>query len=140
MDLMCGGAAERPNEHSRFLIARPEAEDAEVLVLGLPDGETALPVFGLEEEACMFLWLETTGEEGWRVAEISEVGLGALLRDSCAGVRRIVRPFAANGVGNGLATVDREDFLRALSGERGRPGEGAVTTPVIPARKGEDLW
>lgn len=61
--LACEGAAEGPRELSRFLIARREAEDAAVLVLGLPDGQTALPVFDLEEQAGMFLWLETA-EEG----------------------------------------------------------------------------
>ena len=118
-----GAAEERSRERSRFLIARERAKDADVLVLRLPDGQTALPVFGLEEEAGMFLWLETAGE-GWRVAEISEAGLATLLRESCAGVRRIVRPFAAGCNDNGPATVDREDFLRTMSGERRRRGEG----------------
>jgi len=54
-----------------------------LLVLALPDGQATLPVFGLEEEAGMFLWLETAGE-GWRVAQISEADLAALLRDACA--------------------------------------------------------
>jgi hypothetical protein len=108
-----GATEERSHERSCFLIARRDAEGADVLVLTLPDGQMALPVFRLEEEAGMFLWLETT-EEGWRVAEVSEADLAALLRDSCAGVRRIVRPFAAKGVGKGPATVDRENFLRKL--------------------------
>ncbi len=118
------GVTERSRERSRFLIARQRAKDADVLVLRLPDGQTALPVFGLEEEAGMFLWLETAGE-GWHVAEISEADLAALLRESCADVRRIVRPFAAGRSDKGLATVDREDFLRTISGERSRRGEGA---------------
>jgi hypothetical protein len=118
-----GADEERSRERSRFLIAREGAKDADVLVLRLPDGQTALPVFGLEEEAGMFLWLETAGE-GWRVAEISEAALANLLRESCAGVRRIVRPFAAGCGGTGLATVDREDFLRTMPGERRRRGEG----------------
>ena len=139
--MMCDGVAEGPREHSRFLIARRDAEDADVLVLGLPDGQTALPVFGLEEEAGMFLWLETAGE-GWRVVEISEADLAALLRESCAGVRRVVHPFAAEVTGKGPASVDREDFLRALSGERSRPGEGAgrKTPPRVSAGKGRDFW
>ena len=58
---------ERLRELSRFLITRRGAKDADVLVLRLPDGQTALLIFGLEEEAGMFLWLETTGE-GWHVA------------------------------------------------------------------------
>jgi hypothetical protein len=57
-----GGVTERPCERSRFLIVRQGAKHAHVLVLRLPDGQMALPVFGLEEEAGMFLWLETSVE------------------------------------------------------------------------------
>jgi hypothetical protein len=140
-ELACDGVAEGPREHSRFLIARRDAEDADVLVLGLPDGQTALPVFGLEEEAGMFLWLETAGE-GWRVVEISEADLAALLRESCAGVRRVVHPFAVEAAGKGPASVDREDFLRSLSGERSRRGReaGHAFAPRTSAGKGEDFW
>jgi hypothetical protein len=141
VELACDGADEGPREHSRFLIARRDAEDADVLVLGRPDGQTALPVFGLEEEAGMFLWLETAGE-GWRVVEISEADLAALLRESCAGVRRVVHPFAAKVTGKGPAGVDREDFLRALSGELSRRGReaGHAFAPLTSAGKGEDFW
>jgi hypothetical protein len=118
------GVTERSFEHSRFLIARRDAKDADVLVLRLSDGQTALPVFGREEEAVMFLWLETAGE-GWGVVEISEGGLVTLLCGSCAGVGRIGHPFVAKGVGKRLATVNREDFLRVLCGERSRRGAGA---------------
>jgi len=55
MKLTYDGLAERPNGRSRFLIARRDARDADVLVLRLPDGQMALPVFGREEEAGMFL-------------------------------------------------------------------------------------
>lgn len=65
------------------MIVKRDAVGAKVLVLGFPDGRTALPVFGLEEEAGMFLWLETLAK-GWRVAEISEVDLASQLRGSCA--------------------------------------------------------
>ena len=89
----------------------------------------------------MFLWLETAGE-GWRVAEISEADLAALLRESCAGVRRIVHPFAAEVTGKGPASVDREDFLRALSDERSRRGReaGHAFAPRTSAGKGEGFW
>jgi hypothetical protein len=139
--LACDGVAEGPREHSRFLIARRDAEDADVLVLGLPDGQTALPIFGLEEEAGMFLWLETVGE-GWRVVEISEADLAALLRESCAGVQRVVHPFAAEVAGKGPASVDREDFLRAPSGERSGRGReaGHAFASRTSAGKGEDFW
>lgn len=131
------------------MIARRGAKDSDVLVLRLPDGYTALPVFASEEEAGLFLWLQTAAD-GWRVAEISEADLADLLSDSCAGVRRVVRPFAADGAGKGPAGLDREDFLRALAGERSRRserrserrGEGAghKFSPRTSARKGEGFW
>ena len=55
---------ERSRERSRFLITRRGAKDADVLVLRLPDGQTALLIFGLEEEAGMFLWLERAEKVG----------------------------------------------------------------------------
>jgi hypothetical protein len=98
-ELACDGVAEGsrehpPCEHPRFLIVKRDAEGANLLVLRFPDGQTALPVFGLEEEAGMFLGLETVGE-GWCVAETSEADFAALLRDSCgARVRGVVNPLA----------------------------------------------
>jgi predicted RNA-binding Zn ribbon-like protein len=130
------------NERVCYLFVRRDAESADVLVLRFPDGQTALPVFGLEEEAGMFLWLETAGE-GWRVAELSEADLVALLRGSCASVRRIARPFAGAGdAGSAPATVDREVFLRALLEERSRRGAGAGSShlPRGFAMEGEDSW
>jgi hypothetical protein len=99
-------------EHSCFLIARQDAEGADVLVLRFPDGQTALPVFSLEEEAGMFLWLEAL-DEGWQVEEFSVGELAALLCGPCANVERVApNPFAATDPAGGLlATVDREDFL-----------------------------
>ena len=136
-----GVAEECSRERSRFLIAREGAKDADVLVLRLPGGQTALPVFGLEEEAGMFLWLETAGE-GWHVAEISEADLAALLRESCASVRWIVRPFASGDGEKGPATVDREYFLRKMVGERSRRAEwaGHKVSPRISVRGRDDFW
>ena len=141
MTLTYDGGAERSFEHSHFLIARHDAKHADVLVLRFPDGQTALPVFGREEEAGMFLWLEAAGE-GWRVVEISEGGLVTLLRGSCAGVGRIVHPFATKDGGKGLSTVDRGDFLRSLWGERSRRGKeaGHEVATHASTRKEEDFW
>jgi hypothetical protein len=149
--LACDGVAEEPREpsrcepsrcgHPRFLIVKRDAEGASVLVLRFPDGQMALPVFALEEEAGMFLWLETVAE-GWRVAEISEAGIAALLRDSCARVQGVVNPYAASGVGRGPATVNREEFLGALSGELSRRARepAHVFAPRISAGKEGDFW
>jgi hypothetical protein len=151
VELACDGAAEGPREpprcapsrcgHPRFLIVKQDAEGANVLVLRFPDGQTVLPVFGLEEVARMFLCLETVAE-GWRVAEISGADLTALLRDSCARVQGVVHPFAARGVGKGLATVNREEFLGALSGELSRRArEPAHEFALrISAGKEGDFW
>lgn len=131
---------ERPPGRAHFLLARRDVHGAEVLVLRLPDGRTVLPVFGLGEEAGMLLWLEAAGE-GWRVTEISERGLAGLLRGSCAGVRWILRPFAAGGVGRGPEIVGCEDFLRSPPGERRGRGEeaGHEPSPRPLAREGEDF-
>ena len=151
MELACDGVAEGPREslrcepsrcgRPRFLIVKRDAEGANMLVLRFPDGQTALPVFGLEEEAKMFLWLETVAE-GWRVAEISEADLAALLRDSCARAQGVVHPFAARGVGKGPATVNREEFLGALSGELSRQAREPAHefAPRISAGKEGDFW
>jgi hypothetical protein len=130
--------------HPPFLIVKRDAEGANVLVLRFPDGQTALPVFGLEEEARMFLWLETVAED-WRVVEISEADLAALLRDSCArvqGVVGVVHPLAATGAGKGPATVNREEFLGALSGELSRRARETAHefAPRISAGKEGDFW
>jgi hypothetical protein len=145
-ELAFGGVAEGPREpprcgHFRFLVVKRDAEGANVLVLRFLDGQTALPVFGLEEEARMFLWLETVAE-GWRVAEISEADLAALLRDSCARVQGVVHLFAEEGVGKGPATVNREEFLGALSGESSRRARETadVFAPRISAGKEGDFW
>lgn len=126
--------------HTRFLIAKRDAEDANVLVLRFPDGRTALPVFGREEEAGMFLWLETAGE-GWHIAEFPEGDLATLLHGSCADVQQIIYPFAANAGGKGPKTADREDFLQTLSEEQHHRGKGAnhELVPLPPVEK-EGSW
>jgi hypothetical protein len=127
-----GATDERSHEHSCFLIARQDAEGADVLVLRFPDGQTALPVFSLEEEAGMFLWLEALDED-WQVEEFSVGELAALLRGPCASVERVApNPFAATDPAGGLlATVDREDFLR-------RRMEGAMEVELIDIEVTED--
>jgi hypothetical protein len=107
------GVSERQNGSSSWVVTRRDAADADVLTLKLSGGETVLPVFSLEEEAGMFLWLEVL-DEGWQVEEFSVTELVALLCGPCASVERVApNPFAATDPAGGLlATVDREDFLR----------------------------
>jgi hypothetical protein len=109
------GATERQNGPSYCLITRRDAANMDVLILKFSDGEMVLPVFSLEEEAGMFLWLEAL-DEGWRVEEYSVEELVALLCGPCASVEWVAPdPFAATGPARGLrATVDRKAFLRKL--------------------------
>ncbi len=54
-----------------------------------PDGDReVLPVFSFEEEAEMFLWLETL-ETGWRARETTAEELVSLLYGPCAGVKKV---------------------------------------------------
>jgi hypothetical protein len=57
-------------------------------------------------------------------------------------VRRVVHLFAEEGVGKGPAIVSSEDFLGALSGERGRRVKEPAHefAPRISAGKEGDFW
>lgn len=122
--MLKNAATERQNGPSYYLVTRREPVD--VLSLKLPGGEIVLPVFSLEAEAGMFLWLEGL-DEGWQVEEFSVGELLGLLSGPCASVERVAPdPFAANNSEGGLlATVNREDFLRKLGQRAHLPGRTA---------------
>lgn len=130
------GAAEAPDEPSYCLITRRDATGADVLSLKYPGGETVLPVFSRGAEAGMFLWLEALGE-GWRVEKFSREEFVSLLHDLRTNVERVVQdPFSAKGSEGGLATVDREDFLRTLAGAQVSGREAAHTPEPGAPRPG----
>jgi hypothetical protein len=55
-------------------------------IMGLPNGEKALPVFSSEEEADLFLG---SCEEGWEIREVPAKDLISLLLKECRGVRQV---------------------------------------------------
>ena len=63
-----------------WFIAKNENGRVEVLTVDLGEGEQALPVFGYEEEAEMFLCLGGAGD-GWRARESTPRELVSVLDD-----------------------------------------------------------
>jgi hypothetical protein len=96
-----------------WLIARYRTGGVEVLRITLTSGEEALPVFSFEEEAKMFLKLETSCG-GWRVRVTTVGELVSVLFGPCAGVGRVVLdplpdPFAEALMN--LEGMGRETFM-----------------------------
>lgn len=113
-----------------WLVARVRGGRTEVLVAHLASGPTALPVFGFEEEAGLFLLLGAVGR-GWRVWEAEAGTLVSMLRGPLKEVGRVALDPLPGGIGvgasNRLASLERERFLGFLSGEGervGRPADG----------------
>ena len=74
-----------PAPGSFWLIAKVDAGRVRVLTTDLARGETALPVFGFEDEARMFRRLAVP-YDGWRVRETTVGELVSLLLGLCSGV------------------------------------------------------
>ncbi len=103
-----------------WLIVNPRSGGSEILRTTLASGEEALPVFGFEEEARMFLDLGTSG--CWRVRETTAGEHTSVLLGSCPGVDRVVLnplpgPFAQALMG--LVGMGREAFMESYSRKRG---------------------
>src|SRR5918995_585100 len=132
-----GGAARRSGTQRYWVIAK-DAKDAkdgfgqlEVLTVDLDGTGEALPVFSFEEEAEMFLWLQTT-EEGREVRETTPGQLVSILYGPCAHVRRVMLdPLPEIGVRMqiSLLGMDRNDFVESVIGAR------SLDTPYKPSRR-----
>ena len=117
-----GRASMRARGSAYWLIAKSENGRVEVLTVGLAEGEQALPVFGHEEEAEMFLSLGGAGD-GWRVRESTAGELVSVLHGPCARVGCVAvdpLPVMLEEKTVGLVSLDRERFLGLVLG-RGRP-------------------
>jgi hypothetical protein len=108
-------ATEGPRRRPRWwLIAKNENRQVEFLTMAYDeDGEETLPVFGYEEEAEMFLWLEVSSH-GWRTRESSAGELISVLYGPCKGVEKVVldplpQLLAEKTVG--LVSMERERFV-----------------------------
>jgi len=118
-----------------------------VSTIRLPGGEEALVVFGYEEEAELFLWLEVANQ-GWRTRESSAGELISVLYGLCNGVEKVVldplpRLLAEKTVG--LVSMERERFVDfittgkkqldlAISADHGpQGGAGSLRSRATPA-------
>jgi hypothetical protein len=97
-----------------WLIVKYRTGGMEVLKATLASGKEALPVFGSEDDARMFLELGTSG--CWRVRETTADELTSALLGSCPGVDRVVLdplpgPFAQTLMD--LVSMGREAFMES---------------------------
>ena len=105
-----------PENHlasKQWMLAKEEDSGRSVLVVDCDD-ERVLPVFGGEGEAEIFVWLEGTFEDGWKVRETSAGELVSMLHGPFARVTRVALDRAPEMVGMyavSLASVTRERFL-----------------------------
>src|SRR5215210_3446931 len=90
-----GGVPRRDGTQRYWVIAK-DAKDTEdgfgqpdLLTVDLDGAGEALPVFSFEEEAEMFLWLQTT-EDGREVRETTPGQLVSILYGPCADVGRVM--------------------------------------------------
>jgi hypothetical protein len=132
-----GGVPRRAGTQRYWVIAK-DAKDTkdgfgqpDLLTVDLDGAEQALPVFSFEEEAEMFLWLQTT-EDGQEVRETTPGQLVSILYGPCADVGRVMLdPLPEIGVRmqNSLFGMDRNDFVESVMGAR------SLETPKKPSRR-----
>lgn len=102
-----------------WVLAKRGGSQVQPLTIALDGSGEALPVFGFEEEAEMFLWFEGL-DSGWRVREASSGELISLLYGSCARVGLValdpLPPAAQPGDGAAMhpASVGRGEFVETL--------------------------
>src|ERR671910_420029 len=117
------GVSRRARTQRYWVIAK-DAKDGfgqlEVLTVDVDGTGEALPVFSFEEEAEMFLWLQTT-EEGREVRETTPGQLVSILYGPCAHVGRVMLdPLPELGVRMqiSLLGMDQNDFVESVMGAR----------------------
>jgi hypothetical protein len=129
------GVPRRAGTQRYWLIAkggfgRP-ASQPDLLTVDLDGTGQALPVFSFEEEAEMFLWLQTT-EDGREVRETTPGQLVSILYGPCADVGRVMLdplPEIGARMQNNLLGMDRNDFVESVMGAR------SLDTPYKPSTR-----
>ena len=104
----------------RYWVIARDAKDGfsqpDLLTVDLDGTGETLPVFSFEEEAEMFLWLQTT-EEGREVRETTPGQLVSILYGPCADVGRVMLdplPKIGARVQISLLGMDRNDFVGSV--------------------------
>jgi hypothetical protein len=127
-----GGVSRRGGAQSwggRAKDAKDGFGQLDLLTVDLDGTEEALPVFSFEEEAEMFLWLQTT-EDGREVRETTPGQLVSILYGPCADVGRVMLdplPEIGARMQTSLLGMDRNDFVESVMGER------SLETPYKPS-------
>jgi hypothetical protein len=111
-----GGVPRRAGTQRYWVIAK-DAKDGfgqpDLLTVDLDGAGQALPVFSFEEEAEMFLWLQTTGEAR-EVRETTSGQLVSILYGPCADVGRVMLdplPEIGARMQISLLGMERNDFV-----------------------------
>jgi hypothetical protein len=126
-----GAVSRRPGTQRYWLIAKDGFGQPDPLTVDLDGAGEALPIFSFEEEAEMFLWLQTT-EDGREVREITPGQLVSILYGPCAHVGRVMLdplPEIGARVQISLLGMDRHDFVESVMGAR------SLETPNKPSRR-----
>lgn len=132
-----GGVPRRAGTQRYWVIAK-NAKDAkdgfgkpDLLTVDLDGAGEALPVFSFEEEAEMFLCLQTT-EDGGEVRETTPGQLVSILYGPCADVGRVMLdplPEIGASMQISLLGIDRNDFVESVIGAR------SLDTPYKPSSR-----
>src|SRR5215216_7803466 len=119
----------------RYWVIARDAKDGfgqpDLLTVDFDGAGEALPIFSFEEEAEMFLWLQTT-EDGREVREITPGQLVSILYGPCTDVERVMLdplPEIGARVQISLLGMDRHDFVESVMGAR------SLETPNKPSRR-----
>ncbi len=126
-----GGVPRRAGTQRYWVIAKDGFGQPDLLTVDLDGAGEALPIFSFEEEAEMFLWLQTT-EDGREVRETTPGQLVSILYGPCAHVGRVMLdplPEIAARVQISLLGLDRNDFVESVMGAR------SLDTPNKPSRR-----
>src|SRR5918995_107495 len=125
-DETAGGVPRRAGTQRYWVIAK-DAKDApdgfgkpDLLTVDLDGAGEALPIFSFEEEAEMFLWLQTT-EDGREVRETTPGQLVSILYGPCADVGRVMLdplPEIGASMQITLLGMDRNGFGESVRGGR----------------------
>jgi hypothetical protein len=129
-----GGVPRRAGTQRYWVIVK-NAKDGfgqpDLLTVDLDDTGQALPVFSFEEEAEMFLWLQTT-EEGREVRQTTPGQLVSILYGPCADVGRVMLdplPEIGARIQISLLGIERNDFVESVMGAR------SLDIPYKPSRR-----
>src|SRR5918993_3283710 len=117
------GVPQRAGTQRYWVIAKDSKDgfgQLDLLTVDLDGTGEALPVFSFEQEAEMFLWLQTT-EDGREVRETTPGQLVSILYGPCAHVGRVILdplPEIRASMQNSLLGMDRNDFVESVMGAR----------------------